>query len=157
MTRFLTHFKSNAIAYLALFIALGGTSYAAVGLPAGSVGARQIRNHSITPIKFDQSAIGGAVRYWAKISATGRVIGSRPRAQIVVWYSDPTGPFSGGVVRWGKPISAGCFSLATVESYPTAREASAVTVPGNGGLGTQVRVATSFPEPVNVAVICPQP
>ena len=51
MTRFLSHLKSNAIAYLALFIALGGTSYAAVSLPAGSVGARQIKNHSITPVE----------------------------------------------------------------------------------------------------------
>jgi len=31
----LTHLKRNAIAYTALFLALGGTSYAAVRLPAG--------------------------------------------------------------------------------------------------------------------------
>ncbi len=43
MTRALNHLKSNAIAYLALFVALGGTSYAAVRLPAGSVGARALR------------------------------------------------------------------------------------------------------------------
>ncbi len=41
MTRILSHLKSNAVAYLALFVALSGTSYAASRLPAGSVGTRR--------------------------------------------------------------------------------------------------------------------
>jgi hypothetical protein len=151
------HLRGNAIAYLALFVALGGTSYAAFSLPSNSVGQRQIKNHSITPIKFDRAAIGGSVLYWARISATGKVLGSRPRAHIVAWYSGPTALYSGGVVNWGRAIPSGCFSLATVESYPSAGYASAVTVSGNGGTGTQVRIATSSPEPVNVVVICAQP
>jgi hypothetical protein len=153
----LTFIRHNAIALAALFVALGGTSYAAFSLPAGSVGARQLRNHSITPIKFDAGSIGGFVRYWARIDAAGKVIASRPRAKIVAWYSSPTGPYSGGIVRWGKPIGRSCFSLATIESFPQVQHASAVTVPGNGGVGTQVRIATSAIEPVDVAVICPQP
>ena len=157
ITRVLRHARQNVVAYLALFIALGGTSYAAFNLPANSVGAQQIKNNSISPIKFDRSTIGGVVRYWARISATGKVVASRPRAKIVVWYADPAGPYSGGIVRWGKPIASDCFSLATVESFPTAHYVSAVTVSGNGGLGTQVRLATSAIEPVDVAVICPQP
>ena len=157
MLKTLTFIRHNAIALLALFVALGGTSYAAFSLPAGSVGARQLRDHSITPIKFDRTAIGGFVRYWARIDAAGKVIASRPRAKVVAWYSSPTGPYSGGIVRWGKPIGTGCFSLATIESFPQAHYASAVTVPGSGGVGTQVRIATSAIEPVDVAVICPQP
>lgn len=157
MKNIVAHARANAVGYVALFVALSGTSYAAFSLPANSVGSRQIVNHSITPVKFDPTAIGGVVRYWARINAAGQVIASRPRAKIVVWYSDPMGPYSGGIVRWGKPIAAGCFSLATVESFPTARYVSAVTVNGNGGVGTQVRLATSAIEPVDVAVICPQP
>lgn len=38
---------STVIAYLALFVALGGTSYAAVKLPAGSVTSATIKNGSI--------------------------------------------------------------------------------------------------------------
>ena len=34
MTRILTHVRTNLIAYLALFVAMGGTSYAAFSLPA---------------------------------------------------------------------------------------------------------------------------
>ena len=157
MLRTLTFIRHNAIALAALFVALGGTSYAAFSLPAGSVGARQLRNHSITAIKFDAGSIGGFVRFWARIDASGKVIASRPRAKIVAWYSSPTGPYSGGIVRWGKPIGRSCFSLATIESFPQVQHASAVTVAGNGGVGTQVRIATSAIEPVDVAVICPQP
>ena len=158
MTKLVAHARGNAIAYLALFVTLGGTSYAAVSLPAGSVGARQIQNHSITPVKFDRTAIGGSVRYWARIGASGQVVASRPRVRVVGWYpTSPTGQFAGGTITWGKPILSGCFSLATVESYPVPAYVSAVTVPGNGGRGTQVRLAEASHQPVDVAVICPQP
>ena len=43
--------RKNAIAYLALFVALGGTSYAAINLPAGSVGTRQLRAGAVTAVK----------------------------------------------------------------------------------------------------------
>lgn len=40
---------ANVVATLALFIALGGASYAAVELPAHSVGAQQLRAGAVTP------------------------------------------------------------------------------------------------------------
>ena len=40
---FLRHLRRNAVAYLALFVALRGTSYAAIRLPASSVGTEQLR------------------------------------------------------------------------------------------------------------------
>src|SRR6202042_3783174 len=151
MTTILRFFRSNAVAFLALFIALGGVGWAATSLPAGSVGTKQLRNGavtskkvakgSITPAKFNRSMIGGSVRYWARISANGKIIASQPKARIVQWFTDPTGPFGGGVVRWGKPIARDCFSLATAESFPRSVSVSAQTVAGNGGLSTQVRLA----------------
>ena len=99
MLKTLTFIRHNAIALLALFVALGGTSYAALALPAGSVGDRQLRNHSITPIKFDPGSIGGYVRFWARVSAGGRLIASSPRAKVLVWYKPPSS-FSGGQLRW---------------------------------------------------------
>jgi hypothetical protein len=53
--------SAHAIAIAALFFALGGGAYAAVSsLPANSVGTKQLRNHSVTPVKLAQSrrAIG---------------------------------------------------------------------------------------------------
>jgi hypothetical protein len=165
MTTILRFARSNAVAFLALFIALGGVGWAATSLPAGSVGTKQLRKAavtskkiakgSITPSKFDQSIIGGSVRYWARISADGKVIASQPKAQIVAWDSSSTGLSKGGQIRWGKPIAPGCFALATAESFPTSAYASAETLSGNGGPGTEVAVALSGFVPVDVAVICP--
>jgi len=42
---------ANVIASLALFVALGGSSYAAIKLPAGSVGAKQLRTGAVTSAK----------------------------------------------------------------------------------------------------------
>jgi len=108
MTRLSHHLRSNLVAYLALFVALGGTSYAAVNLPTGSVGNRQIKNHSITPIKFDPSRIKGSLRYWAVIDGNGRVLeSSSPRPRTFGFGS------GGGVVNWG-PLHQICFPLATL-------------------------------------------
>ena len=103
MSRALNHFKSNVIAYLALFVALGGTSYAAATLGAGSVGTRQLKNHSVTPVKLQKGSIAGYVRDWAQVDENGHVTASRPRAHIVDWTKSwDRSP--GGVVSWGRPI-----------------------------------------------------
>lgn len=106
MSRILNHARNNLVAYIALFVALGGTSYAAVSLPAGSVGTKQLRNAavtnkklangSITPAKFSSKQISGSIAMWARISATGTVIASKPRAQIVSWNAS----FASGVITW---------------------------------------------------------
>ena len=44
-----TYLRRHHIGLLALFIALGGTSYAAVSLSANSVGARELKNQAIVP------------------------------------------------------------------------------------------------------------
>ncbi|HUA11688.1 MAG TPA: hypothetical protein VMA83_06760 [Solirubrobacteraceae bacterium] len=43
---------ANVVSTIALCLALGGVSYAAVELPAGSVGTRQLRDGSVTPDKL---------------------------------------------------------------------------------------------------------
>ena len=47
-----THVRQNALGALALFVALGGTSYAAFKLPASSVGTKQIRAGAVTKAKL---------------------------------------------------------------------------------------------------------
>ena len=44
------------VAYLALFVALGGSAYAAVSLPANSVGTEQLRDGAVTLTKVAASA-----------------------------------------------------------------------------------------------------
>jgi hypothetical protein len=48
----LAYLKRHHLAVVALFVALGGTSYAATQLPANSVGTRQIRPGAVTPAKL---------------------------------------------------------------------------------------------------------
>jgi hypothetical protein len=50
----------NVTGTLALFIALGGSAYAAVALPARSVGPRQLRTNAVTTSKIKNSAVTGA-------------------------------------------------------------------------------------------------
>ena len=71
MRGILTHLRSNGVAYIALFVALGGTSYAAINLPAGSVGTRQLRDHAIDPVKLNPSSIGATIRAWADVTWDG--------------------------------------------------------------------------------------
>lgn len=49
---------ANVVASLALFIALGGASYAAFRLPPDSVGTAQIKNHAVSLIKLGRAATG---------------------------------------------------------------------------------------------------
>jgi hypothetical protein len=54
------------IAALALVIALGGTSYAAITLPPGSVGTKQLKNHAVTPVKLSK------LQAWHVVGAPGQ-------------------------------------------------------------------------------------
>ncbi|MEI2703062.1 MAG: hypothetical protein V9E83_11760 [Baekduia sp.] len=53
----LSHLKHNAIAYTALFVALGGTSYAAVKLPKNSVGATEIKAGAVASSEIKDRSI----------------------------------------------------------------------------------------------------
>jgi hypothetical protein len=115
MTRVLKHVRGNLVGYIALFVALGGTSYAAISIPAGSVGTTQLRNGavtskkiangSVTPARFDDRTIGGSIRHWAHVSQTAHVLGGSKGARA-----------SGGPifsVSWGDRFSSHCAALVT--------------------------------------------
>ena len=78
--RLIAHLRSNLVGWIALFVALGGTGYAAISIPRNSVGAAQIRNRSITPVKLNPKSIGGSVRAWAIVRANATVLagGGKP-------------------------------------------------------------------------------
>jgi hypothetical protein len=62
MRAVLPHRPSPAmvVACIALTIALGGTSYAAIKLPAGSVGTKQLKKNAVTAPKVKNNALTGA-------------------------------------------------------------------------------------------------
>jgi hypothetical protein len=160
IVRLLGHARSNVIAYIALamsFLALAGGAYAAFTLPANSVGARQIRNHSVALVKLDPRSIGGAVRHWAQVNSDGTIARSSSRAQ-------DTGVAADGdyVINWSDTLPASCVPIATV--LGTAALLSPTTGFANaritGSHPTKVWVSTysapggSKPAPFSLAVIC---
>src|SRR4051812_49405708 len=62
MTRSLGRFlRHNTIALLALFIALGGTTFAAANaLPRNSVGTKQLKKNAVTGVKIKNNNVTGA-------------------------------------------------------------------------------------------------
>jgi len=165
----LTFIRHNAIALLALFVALGGTSYAALSLPASSVGTKQLRNGAVTSRKLAKQAVGAAnldpksiaghIADWAQIRADGHVISSGPKASVSVRDST-RGLFQ---VSWHRSIPPSCMAIASPANVPAVvGQATANTLgPDGSGRGAFVLVQTfdasgnNVPENVNVVVICP--
>ena len=54
----LRHVRANLVGYLALFVALGGTSYAAVKLPKDSVTATQIKAGAVRAAEVKNGSLG---------------------------------------------------------------------------------------------------
>ena len=160
MTKIVTHLKQNLVAYLALFVALGGTSYAAMLIPAGSVGNRQLKNHSVSPVKLDGGKTAGYVLDWAQIAAAGIIGSSRPRgARLLRWDATPNSPFPGGSIAWPNKIPNACFPIVSASGEPSSgpRPAS-VSAELEGPLKRDfVTIQESGPTSLNVAVICPIP
>jgi hypothetical protein len=74
------HFRHNVVGYVALSVALGGASYAAVSLPKNSVGQKQIRKGAVTRSKLANGAVNGSKV--AKGSLTGKQIKSSTLGQV---------------------------------------------------------------------------
>jgi hypothetical protein len=164
MKKAVSHLRANAIAYLALFVALGGTSYAAISIPRNSVGTRQLRNGavtagklargSVTAVKLGKrtvaptnlsSSIPGYVGFWARINQDGQVLASSASASTTGWSS--------GVGSITFPGALGsCFPLATDASIgPGNVSMQSGVVEGN----TVLVASMSTPEAINVVDICP--
>jgi hypothetical protein len=57
MSALIRYVRRHHIGLLALFIALGGASYAAATLPANSVGTKQIKKNAVTSEKINKNAV----------------------------------------------------------------------------------------------------
>lgn len=168
MLRLLAHARANTVAYAALFVALGGTGYAAVNLPAGSVGTRQLRDGAVTGAKLARGAVtarnlnsktlAGHIVLWAQIRADGHVVSSSPKAAVVRYAVAGTER-----VTWRRRVSARCIALANPTNVgPLTSSATAnATGPALDRHSTGFVVSTFSgdgtlaPENVNVIVVCP--
>jgi hypothetical protein len=151
MTRLLAHLRTNAVAYVALFVALGGTSYAAVS----------VSNHSITPVKLNPRYMGGYVRAWASVNADGRIIASAGGVRVL---PDPDVAPGHYVVDWRPRPTSRCTAIGSVDlsdglipGYVVAETAA------SPGRGEQSAVQTYNPQgqpatlPYDIELLCSTP
>ena len=130
------HARQHSIAYVALtcaLLAMGGAAYAAIQLPPGSVGERQLKNHVIDPVKWDTNYVTGFVRRWATINTNGGIASTSPGGQST---RTATGNV---VVTWGDAFAGWCAPVATViggsATRPAARRAVAKAAAATGPTG----------------------
>lgn len=68
----------NVMATAAMFVALGGASYAATRLPANSVGSAQLQKDAVTMTKIRQNAVTGAKVKDGSLSEEDFAVGQLP-------------------------------------------------------------------------------
>jgi len=163
LLRPLRHIRNNLVGYIALFVALSGTSYAAFNLPAGSVGVRELKNRAITAAKLNPTSVAASIRAWATLAWSGAWRVQASNADIHVRRTT-----QGEVVTWAHTrFPRNCIASVT----PTVN-----FLGGNGSTSVDGYVSTSF-EPqigflqinglapqgtnqvqnVNVLIACPSP
>jgi hypothetical protein len=114
------------LACVALFVALGGTGYAALQLPANSVGSKQIRNGAVKNSEIANNAVTGRKVRRRSLTASDFRASSLPRGPR--GFPGPAGP-------------AGPAGSARAYGYVTA--AGAVVAARSKGGATVSHVATS--------------
>lgn len=160
MTRTLEFLKHNAIALAALFVALGGTSYAAIAIPRNSVGSRQLRDgvvtsrkiHSgaITPGKLAGRSFGGRILYLAEIENNGDVATSDPAGiKTQAWNMG-----TGGEVVFPRAIPKRCFPLAGAASPMSPTTGGAPSVGTGINNSRTVVVNVDAPIPITLTIVC---
>jgi hypothetical protein len=76
---------ANVMATIAVFIALGGTSYAAFKLPKNSVGAKQLKKNAVLTAKIKKEAVTAAKVKKGSLTGTqinASTLGTVPTAQV---------------------------------------------------------------------------
>jgi hypothetical protein len=90
---------ANVVASLALFVALGGSGYAAVTLSKNSVGSKQIKNGAIKNADLAKNAVTSAkVKDGSLLSADfkpGQLVAGAPGAKGDTGPQGPAGPSTG--------------------------------------------------------------
>ena len=138
-----SHLSGNALACVALFVALGGTSYAAVKLPANSVGTKQLKGNAVTSAKVKNKSLQ------ADDFAAGQLPAGPSGPAGPAGPSGPPGPAGAKgangaaavTVRAGAAESGTPFARSTVECKSGERAV------GGGGFAEQGLLYDSSPTP----------
>ena len=128
---------ANVIATIALFLALGGGAYAALKIPNGSVGTKQLKAAAVTRAKLHSGAVNGS-----KVvdhSLTGRQINAGTLGLV------PNAGHATGADTAGHATGADTAAHAT--SADSATTATDATRAGNGAQRIDFQSSASDPAP----------
>ena len=133
---------ATVVAYLALFVALGGTGYAAMKLPKNSVGSKQIKSNAVRSGKVKNRSLLAkdfkagqlpkgpkgaqgdrglpgtpATRLWVAVNAAGTIV--RRSSPAITMDADSDPKFGEYIVDFGRDVSA-CVATATIADQSTS-------------------------------------
>lgn len=150
MIRILHHTQRNLVAYVALFAALGGTSYAASAFPGHGAAASR-----------GQLPTAGRVVAWAHVTAAGKVIGGSRGAKAQRSYAPPT--LISYEVRWrGISVPERCAAMVTLANSgangPLGFARANVSAGGSRPHDVQVGIYSASGQPIAapffISVLC---
>jgi hypothetical protein len=134
MKRFLPRLTyANVTATVALFLALGGASYAATQLPKNSVGTKQLKASSVTSAKIKKGAVTGAK---IRLSSLGKVPRAKTADNADSLQGNPAAAFMQG---------GGQFFSVRKELQLGDAEVLLFTIPGIGPVTAECTMGTTFP------------
>jgi hypothetical protein len=131
---------ANVVACIALFVALGGVSYAATQLPKNSVGSKQLKKNAVTTAKIKNGAVTGSK---IQTSSLGTVPSATNAEQL-----GGAGPsaYQGRIVQATPPTFTLASLSAGVATDVTYGGPLSITVP-SGAKFVDIDASASFTEP----------
>jgi hypothetical protein len=153
VARLIGYLRRNHLAFLALFFAIGGTSYAAVRLAPNSVGNRQLRNRSVSLVKIRRATITALRGQIGPRGLSGPTGHAGPRGSAGPrGLTGPAGTFGAVTVRSETlSVLAGAQSSLALACPvgATAVAGGASFGPSNGTDEGNVWIESSRPDPAN--------
>ena len=122
---------ANAISLVALFVALGGTGYAALKLPSNSVGTKQLKSSAVTTGKIHNGAVTSAK---LGCQSNGGVVGDVSIVNAAtIGPAFQSRPAAGNSAEWncsGKPVRVARLSEGSyVVQFPGVKPGQGVVTP----------------------------
>ena len=152
MLKTLTFIRHNAISLLALFVALGGTSYAAL-----TISGSQIRNRSINAIKLNPKSVPASIRAWAIVYGDGSHASAGPSSSRIRVSSLGTGE----AITWvNRRFARNCMPMATSLGVPSTGGYGSVSSQFDAAHGRLTLLGfgpdeVGRPQPAYVMIVCP--
>jgi hypothetical protein len=152
VTRLLAHARKNLVGYLALFVALGGTSYAAL-----TISGSQIRNRSIDAVKLNPKSIAASIRAWAIVYASSNGAGAGASSSPL--HVSAIG--AGETITWRhQRFGRNCIASVTPQLTPAHGPFGAVTTSFAPSIGRLTIYGFSpdqlgHPQSAYVMIVCP--